>query len=890
MAVSERTGVKSKSTTDLSNLQDSDNNNNVHHTEEEEAETDSEEEDSDLDHYLNLDDLPVFHSSSRHSTRQPLSPLGSAALSMPPSVDLLTGAVSRQPSSSRTTPAPGTTCTSPATTSALNNLSAASAASTAATSAASSAATMTTMTTSNTSELASLYIGDLHADTTETMLYALFATCGAIASVRVCRDSQSQRSLGYAYINYTCREAAERAINELGFTEILGRECRVAWAIKNKTALTAATTTKTTTTMGPVHGGTPNVTGNARGITRSMPKGSNLCVRNLHPSVTSKVLWSTFKVFGAVVSCKVAINETTGESLCRGYVQYETLEVAQEAIRQTNNVDLNGQAMVVDVYMSRAERETQLANSVVGIAKQVPVAVAAAEAAPVTLGSLRVTGLAMDATEQDVRGLFAEFGKIHSVYLAPPPHTPFMGDTTKAQAVVHFTTLLASIAAKSIVDGLNFMGSHVRVTLIESGLGHDTAAARDRIYMVAIKRLPYFCDIRSLYDYLRQMTHIKFGEVTIYRQLPGSRYRSCSIQCKSRAHCIDIVQSLAGQRMGELMINAFVAETRTPAKVNTRVHVAPYQSTLMRGMASSPRLAPERQWRATNSLASRDLARPEYNSHNYAYNNNNNSFEHPTTDHIEPQFAHPSRLGRQSPPPFSQRYMAPHPGPVLAPASTAPRRVEMQVRHVPRPTGVAGKSVIVGHYYFGLDEADRMPRCLVISQPVAPVAAVPAAMAEVPEAVPPALAPALAPEPAVEMMAVAAPAKEEDKRTLAAGSGETVGRAVGTRSETTSSPHKQGPGPTEPSPAPPAKPQPKQRPSTPVALLAPKKEKAVKTGGGRGRGGHGGRSGKNDRGADKKRPPRRYATRAERHAKREAKAAAAAAAAAAALVVAGVGR
>jgi polyadenylate-binding protein len=209
---------------------------------------------------------------------------------------------------------------------------------------------------------ASLYAGDLNPEVTEGFLFELFNRVGPVASIRVCRDTVTRRSLGYAYVNFHNVEDAERALDTMNFTEIKGRPCRIMWSQRDPTLRKSGV--------------------------------GNVFVKNLAPTVDNKGLFDVFSVFGNILSCKVATDEN-GNSKGYGYVHYETAEAAQEAIQKVNGMTLEDQEVVVGAFLRRQDRTT-----------------------PNVWTNLYVKQFPESWTEETLAKLFGEFGQLSSVKLA----------------------------------------------------------------------------------------------------------------------------------------------------------------------------------------------------------------------------------------------------------------------------------------------------------------------------------------------------------------------------------------------------------------------------------------------------------------------------------------
>lgn len=180
------------------------------------------------------------------------------------------------------------------------------------------------MASSGIPQFASLYVGDLHPDVTEAMLYEIFNSVGPVGSIRVCRDSVARRSLGYGYVNFHSVSDAERALDTLNYSTIKGRACRIMWSQRD-----------------------PSLRKSGVG---------NVFVKNLDHNIDNKALYDTFSLFGNILSCKVSC-DASGKSRGYGFVHYETEETAKQAIERVNGMQIGEKTVEVNQFIKRGDRD-----------------------------------------------------------------------------------------------------------------------------------------------------------------------------------------------------------------------------------------------------------------------------------------------------------------------------------------------------------------------------------------------------------------------------------------------------------------------------------------------------------------------------------------------------
>ncbi|KAK2737699.1 Protein phosphatase PP2A regulatory subunit B [Myotisia sp. PD_48] len=255
---------------------------------------------------------------------------------------------------------------------------------------------------------ASLYVGELDPSVTEAMLFELFSSIGQVASIRVCRDAVTRRSLGYAYVNYNNTADGERALEDLNYTLIKGRPCRIMWSQRDPAL-------------------------------RKTGQG-NVFIKNLDTAIDNKALHDTFAAFGNILSCKVAQDEY-GNSKGYGFVHYETAEAATNAIKHVNGMLLNEKKVFVGHHIAKRDRQSKF------------------EEMKANFTNVYVKNVEQDVTDDEFRDLFEKHGEITSATLSRDPET----GKSRGFGFVNFTNHENAAAAVEALNESDLKGQKLYV-------------------------------------------------------------------------------------------------------------------------------------------------------------------------------------------------------------------------------------------------------------------------------------------------------------------------------------------------------------------------------------------------------------------------------------------
>ncbi|KAJ9523909.1 hypothetical protein QJQ45_022343 [Haematococcus lacustris] len=300
----------------------------------------------------------------------------------------------------------------------------------------------------------SLYVGDLEREVTESQLFELFSSRGAVASVKVCRDTVTRRSLGYAYVNYDsgldplAGVAAGRALEELNYTPLNGKPIRIMWSHRDpsfrKSGLGNIFIKARLWQCPPaVHVAEQEASSSSSGSSRYpalLQLRDWLCRRltvlqNLDKSIDKKALHDTFQAFGHILSCKVA-TDVNGQSRGYGFVRFETEEAAQLAISELNGMMIKGKIVYVGIFQKRDDRPT--GND--------------------QYTSVYIKNLSPEVTDEELATLMAEFGETSSCVIMKDDK-----GSSKGFGFVNYKETEAAAKAAEALQGKEFKGKYLYV-------------------------------------------------------------------------------------------------------------------------------------------------------------------------------------------------------------------------------------------------------------------------------------------------------------------------------------------------------------------------------------------------------------------------------------------
>ncbi|CCW61390.1 unnamed protein product [Phytomonas sp. EM1] len=176
----------------------------------------------------------------------------------------------------------------------------------------------------------SIWVGGLDLSLNEQKLYDYFVRIGPVASVRVCVDSATQKSLGYGYVNFQDPADAEKALDLVG-SKLGNRYLRIAKIQRDPAKRRSGV--------------------------------SNIVVKKLPATIDTYALKEMFAKFGRLTSIVLAYDE---KGASRGYarISYEREESAVEAVKEMNGTEVDGQPILVERYQPQHHEEMlkQFAN------------------------------------------------------------------------------------------------------------------------------------------------------------------------------------------------------------------------------------------------------------------------------------------------------------------------------------------------------------------------------------------------------------------------------------------------------------------------------------------------------------------------------------------------
>ncbi|CAL7938287.1 unnamed protein product [Xylocopa violacea] len=170
-----------------------------------------------------------------------------------------------------------------------------------------------------------VYVGSISFELKEDTIRQSFLPFGPIKSINMSWDPVTQKHKGFAFVEYEIPEAAQLALEQMNGVMIGGRNIKVVGRPSNM----------------------PQAQSVIDEITEESKHYNRIYIASIHQDLTEDDIKSVFEAFGPITYCKLAQGSSPHRHKGYGFIEYETMQAALEAIASMNLFDLGGQYLRV---------------------------------------------------------------------------------------------------------------------------------------------------------------------------------------------------------------------------------------------------------------------------------------------------------------------------------------------------------------------------------------------------------------------------------------------------------------------------------------------------------------------------------------------------------------
>nr|XP_039262550.1 poly(U)-binding-splicing factor PUF60-like [Styela clava] len=169
-----------------------------------------------------------------------------------------------------------------------------------------------------------VYVGSIYYDITQEQVRNSFTPFGPVKSMDMSFDPITHKHKGYCFIDFEIPEAAQLATEQMSSFQMAGRNIKV---------------------------GRPSNIGQAAPIINELAelakKYNRLYIASIHPDLNEDDIRSVFQAFGNITSCSLGREPGSRKHKGYGFIEYDKLQSALDAISSMNMFDLGGQLLRV---------------------------------------------------------------------------------------------------------------------------------------------------------------------------------------------------------------------------------------------------------------------------------------------------------------------------------------------------------------------------------------------------------------------------------------------------------------------------------------------------------------------------------------------------------------